>query len=69
MNTGIGFFKNGAGSVLDSTITAAKSIVSGVTTFLSHLYLLSISFCKKRSWKSRLKKYYLLLYEKDVQRQ
>lgn len=34
MNTGIGFFKNGAGSVLDSTITAAKSIVSGVTTFL-----------------------------------
>ena len=28
MNTGIGFFKNGAGSVLDSTITAAKSIVS-----------------------------------------
>ena len=33
MNTGIGFFKNGAGSVLDSTITAAKSIVSGVTTF------------------------------------
>ena len=32
MNTGIGFFKNGAGSVLDSTITAAK-IVSGVTTF------------------------------------
>ena len=33
MNAGIGFFKNGAGSVLDSTITAAKSIVSGVTTF------------------------------------
>lgn len=33
MNTGISFFKNGAGSVLDSTITAAKSIVSGVTTF------------------------------------
>lgn len=33
MNAGIGFFKNGAGSVLDSTITAAKSIVSGMTTF------------------------------------
>lgn len=33
METGLDFFKNGAGSVLDSTITAAKSIVSGLTTF------------------------------------
>ncbi|MEY8411367.1 AI-2E family transporter [Lachnospiraceae bacterium 62-26] len=33
METGMDFFKNGAGSVLDSTITAAKSIVSGITTF------------------------------------
>lgn len=33
METGINFFKNGAGSVLDSTITAAKSIVSAITTF------------------------------------
>lgn len=33
MNTGFNFFKNGAGSVLDSTITAAKSIVSAITTF------------------------------------
>lgn len=33
MDAGINFFKNGAGSVVDSTITAAKSIVSGITTF------------------------------------
>lgn len=33
MDAGINFFKVGAGSVLDSTITAAKSIVSGITTF------------------------------------
>lgn len=33
MDAGLSFFKNGAGSVLDSTITAAKSIVSGITTF------------------------------------
>ena len=33
MDAGIDYFKNGAGSVLDSTITAAKSIVSGITTF------------------------------------
>lgn len=33
MDTGINFFKSGAGSVVDSTITVAKSIVSGLTTF------------------------------------
>lgn len=33
MDTGINFFKSGAGSVVDSTLTAAKSIVSGLTTF------------------------------------
>lgn len=30
----IGFFKNGAGSVLDSTFTVARSIVSGMATFI-----------------------------------
>lgn len=34
MDTAIDFFRNGAGSVLDSTITAAKNIVSGIATFL-----------------------------------
>lgn len=33
MDAGLKFFKNGAGSVLDSTLMAAKSIVSGMTTF------------------------------------
>lgn len=33
MSTGIDFLGNGAGSVLDSTITAAKSIVSSIATF------------------------------------
>ena len=33
MEVGINFFKSGAGSMLDSTITVAKNIVSGVTTF------------------------------------
>ena len=33
IKSGIDFFKNGAGSVLGSTFEAAKSIVSGVTTF------------------------------------
>ncbi len=33
MDAGIDFFKNGAGSVVDSTISAARRIVSGMTTF------------------------------------
>lgn len=33
MNAGFNFFKSGAGSVLDSTIAAAKSIVDFLTTF------------------------------------
>ncbi len=33
LNNGIDFLKNGAGSVLGSTVEVAKSVVSGVTTF------------------------------------
>ena len=33
MNAGIRFFRNGADSLLNSTITAAKSIASGIATF------------------------------------
>ena len=33
MNMMIGFLKNGAGSVVDTTIVAAKNIVSGLSTF------------------------------------
>lgn len=33
LEQGINFFKNGAGSVLDSTVSIAKSIISGVATF------------------------------------
>lgn len=33
MEMGVSFFRKGAGSMLDSTIMVAKSIISGVTTF------------------------------------
>ena len=67
MDTGINFFKNGAGSVVNSTITAAKSIVSGLTTFfiafVFAIYILlqkeklgvqakKVLFCLCASWKS-----------------
>ena len=33
MEMGVSFFRNGAGSMLDSTITVARGIISGLTTF------------------------------------
>ena len=48
IKSGIDFFKNGAGSVLGSTFEAAKSIVSGVTTFFIAFvfacYILPVSY-------------------------
>lgn len=49
MDTGFRFFKNGAGSVVDSTITAAKSIVSGLTTFfIAFVFAIYILLQKER---------------------
>lgn len=49
MDTGIQFFKNGAGSVVDSTITAAKSIVNGLTTFfIAFVFAIYILLQKER---------------------
>ena len=33
MEVGMSFFSSGAGNMLDSTITVARSIISGLTTF------------------------------------
>ena len=49
METGINFFKNGAGSVLDSTIMAAKSIVSAITTsFIAFVFAIYILLQKEK---------------------
>ena len=49
MDTGLRVFKNGAGSVVDSTITAAKSIVSGLTTFfIAFVFAIYILLQKER---------------------
>lgn len=49
MDTGINFFKSGAGSVVDSTITAAKSIVSGLTTvFIAFVFAIYILLQKEK---------------------
>ena len=49
MNAGIDFFRNGAGSVLNSTLTAARSIVSGLTTFfISFVFAVYILLQKEK---------------------
>ena len=49
ISTVVGFVTNGAGSVLDSTFTAAKSIVSGVSTFfISFVFSVYILLQKER---------------------
>lgn len=49
MNAVIGFFRNGAGSVLNSTLTAARSIVSGLTTFfISFVFAVYILLQKEK---------------------
>ena len=46
---GINFFKNGAGNVLDSTVSVAKSIISGVATFvISFIFACYILFQKEK---------------------
>lgn len=49
MNAGIDFFRNGAGSVLNSTLTAARSIVSGLATFfISFVFAIYILLQKEK---------------------
>ena len=49
METGINFLTNGAGNLLDSTITAAKNIVSGVSRFfIAFVFALYILLQKEK---------------------
>lgn len=49
MNAVIDFFRNGAGSVLNSTLTAARSIVSGLATFfISFVFAVYILLQKEK---------------------
>lgn len=49
LEQGIHFFKNGAGSVLDSTVSVAKSIISGMATFaIAFIFACYILFQKEK---------------------
>lgn len=65
----IGFFKNGAGNMLDSTMSAARNIVSGVTTFaIAFVFACYILLQKERLYVQVKKILYAYIPEKRVQK-
>lgn len=59
---GINFFKNGAGSVLDSTVSVAKSIISGFATFvIAFIFACYILFQKEKLGRQMKKLSYAFL--------
>ena len=68
MEAAMEFLKNGAGSMLESTINTAKNIMVPLEHSLSLLYLQCIFCCRKKSWEDRRKKCYLHLSEREGQR-
>ena len=67
IQSGLDFFKNGAGSVLNTTFAAAKSIVSGLTTFfISAVFACYILLQKKKLTIQIHKVLYAFLPEQKV---
>ena len=66
VETLIDFLKNGAGNMLNSTLTAAKSIISGVSTFV--IAFVFIFCCRRKSLGYRRKRCCLHSYEEVVRR-
>lgn len=69
LNSMITFFKSGAGSVLGSTVTVAKSIVSGVTTFVISFVFSCYILLQKERLSIQIKKIlYAYLKESRVEK-
>lgn len=60
------FFKNGAGSVLGSTFTVAKSIVSGVTTFVIAFVFACYILLQKERLNIQIRKIMYAYLKKDL---
>ena len=59
VETLIDFLKNGAGNMLNSTLTAAKSIISGVSTFVIAFVFAIYILLQKKNLGYRRKRYCL----------
>ena len=69
LNGMVSFFKNGAGSVLGSTFTVAKSIVSGLATFFIAFVFACYILLQKEKLNIQIRKImYAYLKEEYVER-
>ena len=68
VETLIDFLNNGAGNMLSSTLTAAKSIISGVSTFVIAFLFAIYILRRRKSLGYRRKRYCLHSYEEVVWR-
>ena len=69
MEAAAGFLKNGAGSVLETTINTAKNIIGAVGTFFYCICIRSLYFAAEReTGKTGEKKYYLRLSGRGEQK-
>ena len=64
---GISLLGNGAGNMMNTTMSAVGSIVSGVATFFIASLLLAIFFFRKKSCIYRSEKYFLLFFQDKKQ--
>ena len=62
----MGFFKNGAGSVVDSTFAAAKSIVNGLTTFFIAFVFACYILVQKQRLHVQVKKIMYAYLQKEL---
>lgn len=66
INTVLDFFRHGAGSVLDSTFAAAKSIVSGIATFFIAFVFACYVLLQKKKLSVQVKKVMYAFLKKPV---
>ena len=62
---GIDFFRNGAGNVLDSTVSVAKSIISGLATFVIAFIFACYILFQKEKLSHQVKKLGYAFFAKD----
>ena len=65
IQTGIDFFKNGAGSVLNSTFSAAKTIISGLANFFIAFVFACYILLQKEKLSRQMKKIMYAFLKKD----
>ena len=64
MEVGVDFFRHGAGNMLDSTITVARSIISGLTTFFIAFVFACYILLQKEKLNIQVKKGNVRFYSK-----